>query len=241
MKKIILFGYFFLCAIGLSLTACGGSDSSDDNPGGGTSNTDAQLKASIVGTWRLISEDQYKKDLLYFYWDDGITYGGQYGGPYVSWVISDGKMLKTRKDGRVEEYSVKVEGNKMYTHFGDYSFRDGEIVDASEHEVLERVTDLTLPALNAQYFVGTWTRTITSASETQTYNADGTGTWESKSYGGYTPITQTGSLTWDFNSHYLSVVRQSLNRRIIISATENSFVLSDYWPEKYTETWTRVR
>lgn len=217
MKKKNFWRFFLAYAICAGLSACGGGD---DGDGGAQSPTDAdnQLRASIEGIWKVATE--YHKDMLYVFKSDGNTWTGP-GGSYSTWSVKDGKLLmKKRSNDKVESYNVEIIGNNMYMSFYDISVKDGQVINASETETLVRVRDLTLPTLDKDYFVGRWEMKGAGVSFNTEFFADGT----------------TATSTWDFNSLYLSI---NGSKYLILSATDNVFVASYYWPMRNSSTWTR--
>ena len=126
----------FLC---VGFTSCG---SDDDEEVVNVSNT--ITSKSLIGKWKIIEGPSSSFiGVIYTYHSDGTwecsedTYA-----VYSNWEISGGKLIMTRHDGRKETYSAFIKDNVLYLYFGDVKIRDGEVVDASESTVLERISDV---------------------------------------------------------------------------------------------------
>lgn len=239
MKKIRFWSMMMLAAMVMPvLSSCGGSD--DDSPGNGANTADDQLKASIEGVWKRTTGSESNQNTIYVFKADGKTWQGSLGS-YAKWSVKDGKLLMEKnRDGRIETWNVVIVDDKMYLSFKDISMKDGKVIDASESEVLVRVTDLVLPTLNKSYFIGYWGWMLSDGKTCTTQiKADGTVEVENINPSIWNPDRMTpNKYNWDYNSLYITIGGQ---RYLIISATENEFVTSDYWPVKTGAIykWTR--
>lgn len=159
MKKY--FNLMLLAIMPICFAACG---SDDDN--GGSSGLSA---SNLIGDWIIIkSEDSAgrvndKVGIIWSFNSDGTwaTTGGSYMAVYTNWSVSDGKLLMTRTNGRIEEYTAEIKDGLLYTWFD------------RESKVFERVDQSKTFNITSDYFVGTWDAAGGSAYGTWVFYGNG--------------------------------------------------------------------
>lgn len=144
---------------------CVVSCSSDDEDSG--SAEQGITAKDLIGTWWISkSSSSSQIGLTQTYNGDGTwECSSDIYGVYKNWELSEGKLIMTRTDGRKETYSALLKDGRLYLYFGDIKVKDGEVVNASESEVLEKINVANIKAIvNKDYFVGTWTKTTSDTN-----------------------------------------------------------------------------
>lgn len=134
MKKknyLHLLAFAMVAMLSVCFVSCG----DDDDEGGGSTGITAK---ELVGQWREISSSSH--ETIWTFNSDGTWETSvYYNAIYTNWEISGGKLIMTRTNGRQETYTAYIKDGLLYLYFGDVKVRDGEVVDASEASVWERV------------------------------------------------------------------------------------------------------
>ena len=135
---LALLGFVTVLMLSFCLASCGSND--DDEEGNGTNTI---TSSSLVGKWRIVESNSSSfVGVIYTYNSDGTwECSKKMYEVYTNWDISEGKLIMTRENGRKEIYSAYIKDNRLFLYFGDVRIRDGEVIDASESKVLERVSN----------------------------------------------------------------------------------------------------
>lgn len=148
--------------------------SSDDESG-----TDGLTTENLIGDWK-----KQNSGVIWSFNSDGTwnTTEGTHKAVYTNWSISDGKLMMTRRDGRVEAYTAEIKDGLLYTYYD------------RESNVFERYDRSQTVNVTSEYFVGTWEAAGGSAYGTWVFKADG------KCNFSYTTGRRTQSLdgTWTY-------------------------------------------
>ena len=196
MKKLLLM--FAIVFASICVVSC----SSDDEDSG--SAEQGITAKDLIGTWWISkSSSSSQIGLTQTYNGDGTwVCSSDIYGVYKNWELSEGKLIMTRKDGRKETYSALLKDGRLYLYFGDIKVKDGEVVNASESEVLERVDVAKIKAVATKdYFVGTWTRTFVRGTYKEyrkiVFLSNGDCTYSVNTDSGFGNSSYIG--TWEYN------------------------------------------
>ena len=133
-KLFNLMAIFFVASLTFCFTACGG----DDDENGSSS-----LEKTLIGQWKIVDGDYWAKQRIgqIFIFNEDHTADWGYGETY-EWSLDGNKLtrkiLTGERSGKLEYYTIKIEGNLLYLYFKD---PDSSSSEADEYTILEKIVE----------------------------------------------------------------------------------------------------